>query len=100
MDGIGLQEAIEAVRAELTNAMAQRTDDEIRFRVRSVDLEFRVTAERSAEAGGKVRFWVVDANAGGSMRSATEHTLRVALDPTGAGGGDVEVRGDEAAKPG
>jgi hypothetical protein len=100
VENIGLQEAIQAVRAELTSAMAAGTGEQIRFRVRSVELEFQVAVERSTEGSGKVRFWVVDLTAGGKLGSVSTHTVRVGLDPVDAAGGDVEVADEERLKPG
>jgi hypothetical protein len=100
MENIGLQEAIQAVRHELTAAMTAGADEDIRFRVKSVEMDFQVAVERAAEATGKVRFWVVDLGAGGNVSSASTHTVRVSLDPVTATGGDVEVSDREPAKPG
>ncbi len=94
MEPIGLEEAIRSVRRELTNAMAAGQDEEIRFRVGTVQLDFQVAVSREAEASGKVRFWVVELGGGGKAGTSTTHTVRLKLDPL-TSGGPVLV-GDEA----
>ena len=96
---IGLEEAIRAVRAELTQAMQAGSGEEIRFRVNRVSLQFQVVATKSAEASGKVRFWVVDVGAGGKLESASTHTVQVDLEPITDAGGVVEVRDREPEMP-
>lgn len=99
MESIGLEEAIRAVRQDLTSAMAAGADEAIRFKVTSVQLEFQAVVTREAEAAGKVRFYVVDLGGGGKLSSASTHTIHVELDPVTAEGGEVEVRGGEREKP-
>ncbi len=99
-DRIGLEEAIRAVREELTAAMVAGAGEEIRFRVNAVHLDFNVVVSKEVEASGKVRFWVVDAGGGGKLGSASTHTIHVELDPATATGGPVEVRDRESNKPG
>lgn len=99
MEQIGLQEAIQAVRTELSAAMAASTGEDIRFRVKAVHMDFQVTIGRSADVGGKVRFWVVDVGASGKLDSVTAHTVHVELDPVTAGGEEVEVSDREQTKP-
>jgi Trypsin-co-occurring domain 2 len=99
VESIGLEEAIRAVRQELTSAMAAAADEAIRFKVKSVQLEFQAVVTREAEAAGKVRFYVVDLGGGGKVGSASTHTIHVELDPVTADDGEVEVRGGEREKP-
>lgn len=97
--GIGLQAAIQAVREDLIAAMAVGAGEPVRFRVGTVSLEFNVTVERAAEAGGGIRVWVLQADARGKMSTAETHVVRVELQPVSAGGGDVEVADVERVKP-
>ncbi len=99
MDEIGLEDAIRAVRAELTRAMQAGTGEKIRFRVNAVSLDFQVVVTKSAEANGKIRFWVVDLGAGGKLESAQTHTVHVDLEPVTDAGEAVEVRDSEPEMP-
>ncbi|MEU3147308.1 trypco2 family protein [Streptomyces sp. NPDC006999] len=69
-------------------------------RVGPVELEAAVAVERSATAGGKVRFWVVEAGADGRLADSVTHRVRLTLDPrTRSGGGRAPwVSGDEAER--
>lgn len=98
-DQIGLKEAIEAVRAELIGAMHSGAQEEIQFRVGSVQLEFQVAVTKEADGKAGVRFWVVEAGASGKLSSAATHTVRVALDPVTRDGRQVAVGSAESGKP-
>ncbi|GGX84439.1 trypco2 family protein [Streptomyces anandii] len=76
---IGLVDAISALRNELLEAMTGSETSPIRFRLDSVDLEVQVVIGKSAEVGGKVRYWVVSAEGKGSLASTRTHTLRLHL---------------------
>ncbi len=84
---IGLVEAIEAVRAELTRAVAENADKEIQFPVDKVDLEFHVGVTRTADATGGIRFWVIELGGRASHESESVHTVKVSL------GAPVDVQG-------
>ena len=81
---VPLGEAIRSLRAELLQAMQDARDEELRFALGPVELEFQLTATTEAGAGGAVRFWVIDASAKGSRANASTHTLRVTLTPVHA----------------
>jgi hypothetical protein len=99
VEEIGLANAIQAVRQELATAMAAGAKEEIRFQVSSVELQFQVVVSKSADASGKVRFWVVDVGAGGTVERAATHTIQVQLDPITSQGEEVEVRSKESQEP-
>ena len=85
---LGLSEVIASLRAELTDAMAEGTGKQVRFKAGTVDLEFNVTVAREGGVGGKVRFWVIEAGADGKVSSASTQTVKLRLEPwdTVAGG--------------
>jgi hypothetical protein len=97
---IGLVEAIEAVRAELTRAVAESADQEIQFPVDKVDLEFHVGVTRSADASGGIRFWVIELGARVSRESESVHTVKVSLGaPVDPEGKTIKVMRSMSAKP-
>jgi hypothetical protein len=100
VEEIGLANAIQAIRQELAIAMAAGADEELRFRVGTVELQFQIVVTQSADASAKVRFWVVDVRAGGSVERAATHTIRIQLDPITSRGEEVEVRSKESQEPG
>jgi hypothetical protein len=89
---VPLGAAIKALRSELLQAMADAKDEELRFALGPVELEFKLTVTAEASAGGGVRFWLLNAEAHGARAREDAHTLRVTLTPVHAstvqGGGD------------
>jgi hypothetical protein len=110
MKKLELAEVIKALRDELYKAKQTGAGETLRFNVNSVDVEFETAVEYvgSAEAGGKIKFFVfdVDAKASGEYKNATTHKIKLSLQPvdgenpnpeTGEAG-KLEVGGD--SKPG
>jgi hypothetical protein len=95
-----LAAVVESLRVELARALAQGEGEQVRFRLGPVELEFRVqvSGEVGAEAG--VKFWVVSVGGSASRTSASTHTIRLVLHPTGVDGGDVTVSDEDAAEVG
>ncbi len=77
--GIPLVETIEALRAQLSEAVAAGADQEIQFPLDGVELEFHVGVTRSIEGTGGVRFWVVELGASASYEVESVHTVKVSL---------------------
>lgn len=97
---IPLAEAIRAVRLELLTAIREGGDEELRFALGPVELEFRVDVSR--EAGGEtgISFWVISLGGRGSKSSATAHTVKLSLTPVRAGAaGAVVVGSEELERP-
>lgn len=78
---LGLAEAISSLRAELYEAMTEGAGKAVQFNVGGVDLEFQVEVGREGGGGGKIRVWVVEAGAEGTVRSASTQTIKIHLDP-------------------
>ena len=99
MDKIGLDDAISAVRHELMRAMEAGTGEGLRFRVDAVEMEFQAVVTTQADASAKVRFWVVEAGAGGTVGSESTHTIRVKLGPVTETGEEALFADQESGKP-
>jgi hypothetical protein len=76
-----LAQAIGGIRAELTEAMASATDEQLRFDVGDVELEFTVDVRRDRQARGGVRVWVADLGGGGGMSRGSANRVKVTLHP-------------------
>jgi hypothetical protein len=100
---VGLSAALEGLREELEAAWASGAGKAVRFRVSEVTLTLEVTVRREREAGGKIRWWVIEAGGSGKAGAETIQTLVLTLTPglhTEQGGpGPLDVAGDQA-KPG
>lgn len=79
-DGLGLADAIEALRGELSEAVARGQGKDIRFHLGEIEIEFQTTIERSAGGKGGVQFWVVELGAEGAVRHESVHTIRLKLE--------------------
>lgn len=99
---IPLAATIRALRRELTAAVRESEDEEIRFALGPIELELRV--EVSASGGGEagIKFWVVSLGGKGERSSDATQTLRLKLTPqlTSAAGEDVLVGHEQPTRPG
>src|SRR2546426_482319 len=82
---VSLADAVQVVRSELNRAATLRGNDDLLFRVGSVELEFTVDfkAERGDSAG--VKAWVISVDDKQSVVEGTTHKLRVTLEPHRSG---------------
>lgn len=74
---VGLSEAIEALRDELTRAMAQGADSEMRFALDPIELTVQAVVTKGAN--GRVGWKVLEV--GGSVEAASTQTLTLKLTP-------------------
>lgn len=86
---IALADAITALRAELTRSIASSTDEELRFEVGQITVEFQMEVERSTSASAGVKFWVLQAGGIAAGRQREIHKLVVPLTPRLSRGGPV-----------
>lgn len=98
MKKLELAEVIKALREELYQAKQTGEGEAIRFNVNSVDIEFETAIEYvgSAEAGGKIKFFVfdVDAKASAGYKNATTHKIKLSMKPVD-NKGDLLLSGHE-----
>lgn len=99
MDNISVGEAIEALRADLTDALQAGQGQEVRFRLGPVELEFEVAIERQGGASGGIKFWVASAEAKGQFTNKTLHRIKLSLQPIGSGDQDLAVASEQASRP-
>lgn len=89
---IPLSEMIESLRQELAVAVEKGKGQAIGFEVQDAELEVELVATKSTEAGGGVKFWVVNAEGKASVAEETTHRLKLRLRPVSApDGGSVKV---------
>ncbi|MBT2452503.1 hypothetical protein J7F03_36720 [Streptomyces sp. ISL-43] len=78
---IELSEMVQQLRQELNTAMSNGPVGPVRFELGPVEIETTVAVERTAGAGGKVHFWVVEANAEGKFATSQTHRISLTLQP-------------------
>ena len=90
--GVGLADAVKALRAELTSAMAEGTDQALRFELGPVEMEFLLEVNREAGGQGGVRFWVVSLGGSGSVAHGSTHRVTLQLVPKTSSGETPLIR--------
>jgi hypothetical protein len=96
---IPLAEAIRALREELAQAVREGQDEEVRFQVGPVDLEFQVEISKEASGQAGVAFWLITVGGGGRRSSTRAHTVKINLQPVDLQGSPVKVSQRVTSKP-
>jgi hypothetical protein len=100
VEPIGLRDAVEALRAELSASVASAVDESLKFEVGEMQLEFEVAIERVAEGSGGIRFWVIELGGKASHASTRTHKVTVPLKPVNADGRPVLTGSETVPAPG
>lgn len=93
-EGIGLAEAIKALRDDLLRARAAGASQEIQLPIQSMTVELIVTATRSVDgkAGFKVPLAQIELRGGGSRQQSNEQKVTVVFgEPVDRSGNPVKV---------
>lgn len=85
---IELATVIRDLRQELERAVVAAKGEVLRFELGTIELEVSVALERTAQAGAKVRFLVVESGADAAVRAASTQRITLALQPTLTGSGN------------
>lgn len=93
---IELAELLTSLRSEINRARLDAAEEDVRFRVDSIELELQVSVEKSAEADAGVRFWVVSLGGKGSVKAADTHVVKLSLTAQTADGNPV-LTGDDVS---
>ncbi|GAA3293328.1 MULTISPECIES: trypco2 family protein [Dactylosporangium] len=80
-DAIQLADMIWQLRHELSRAMWAGEHTDLKFEAETVQLELTVAVERSQDPGVKVKFWVLDMNAGAKRASTATQKIALTLHP-------------------
>jgi len=78
---IELASVIRDLRDELERAIVAGAGEALRFELGPVELEVALAVERSGEAGGKVRFWVVEVGGERGWESTDTQRIKLVLTP-------------------
>ena len=93
-EGIGLDEALEALRAELASARAKAAGTDLQFPIETLTIEFKVGVTRSKEGRAGFHVPLVEAELGGSVgvNRQTLQTVTLVLGaPVDQNGNPVKV---------
>ncbi len=83
---VSLSEWLAALRAELSQAHREGAEEDVRFVVDALELDFELISSREHGGHAGVRFWVLDAAAAGTQRSSTAQRVRLSLRAIGPDG--------------
>jgi hypothetical protein len=86
---VGLASALEVLRSELEAAWEAGQGKRVRFRVSQLTVTMQAVARREREAGGKLRWYVLEAGGGAKSSAEATQTLELTLAP-----GLYDERGD------
>jgi hypothetical protein len=89
MEPIGLKEAIEVLRQELSESILAAADEELRFEVGQITVEMQLAVERKAEGKAGIKFWVLEFGGQGSHGTTETHKITIPLKPIGLDGHPV-----------
>ncbi|MEX5300889.1 trypco2 family protein [Kocuria sabuli] len=78
---VGLAQAIEALRAELTEAMNLAPEEGVRFEVGPVELTVEAAVTTAGGANAGIKWWLIEAGAEVSRESVSTQTLHLTLQP-------------------
>jgi Trypsin-co-occurring domain 2 len=92
VSAIPLAKAIQDLRNELLQAVAEGKGKELRFKLDPIELELSLGMTYKAGANASVKFWVLDIGAKGDVERAATHKLKLKLSPVDKGGNQFMVR--------
>jgi hypothetical protein len=90
--GIPLAKAIQDLRGELLQAVAEGQGKDLRFKLDPVELELSVGMTYKGGANAGVKFWVLEIGAKGEMERTGSHKLKLKLTPVDKSGNQFMVR--------
>lgn len=91
---IELASVIRDLRDELERAAVAGEGAALRFELGTIELELELVVERSAEGGGRVRFWVLELGGSQSREATSTQRVKLLLTPrTGESGEGLLVSG-------
>jgi hypothetical protein len=91
MDRLALPEVLKQLRRDLLEAQREGEGQSLRFLTDDVEVELQVVATEDGSVKGGVKFWVVNAEAGGGSSQASTQKLKLKLKPVDEQGNPLRV---------
>lgn len=91
MEELELSTMLKALRAELFTAQQEGEGSDIKFLVNDVELEVQLGIKKDASVKGGVKFWVYEAEVGGSLSSEKTHRIKMRITPEVAEGKPLKL---------
>jgi len=95
-----LADVITGLRKELIKAQQEGDGESIRFNVNNVEVELETVVTKEADGKLGMKFWVVEANAGGKYQNASKQKIKLTLqavniDPVTGQEKNTQLSGEE-----
>ncbi|MFF7176875.1 trypco2 family protein [Streptomyces pseudovenezuelae] len=99
MTGLGLADAVQALRQELLTAMRNDVDG-VTFPIDGAEISVNVGITRAAEGSGAVKFWVIELGSKVNYSAAEMQTVTIKLGrPTDLDGNPISIAHDDSDMP-
>jgi hypothetical protein len=96
---IPLADMIDALRAELYQAVSRSDGQGIRFGIDKLDVELSVQVSKGGSGKVGIRFWVVSAEASGNVIATDIHKVHISLLPIDEGGKPLIISETTSTRP-
>lgn len=90
-EDVTVAEAIKQLRAQLAEAQREGAGKDLRFAVKSVEVELAVVLKNEVEGGAGVKAWFVEASGKAKGADETTHKVKLLLEPVGPDGRPTPV---------
>jgi hypothetical protein len=80
-EGLSVSSAIESLRSELERAWREGYEQQLQFGVDQISLTLTMVASGKKGAGGKIRWWVVEAGGDVGRENSATQTMTLTLKP-------------------
>ena len=94
-EDVTVAEAIKQLRAQLAEAQREGSGKDLRFAIKSVEVELAVVLKSEIEGGAGVKAWFVEASGKTKGADETTHKVKLVLEPVGPDGKPTRVRDTE-----
>ena len=79
MDGLGLADVLAQLRANLAQALQEGAEQDLRFALDDVEVELQVAVTKEGIGKAGVKFWVINAEAGGKISVVTTQKIKLKM---------------------
>jgi hypothetical protein len=90
---------IKTLRSELQASMIAGKDEDLKFKVKTVELELQLAIDREVGGSGGVKFWVLSADGKASVKNTDTHRITITLQPLSTAGGAALISDSLSGKP-
>jgi hypothetical protein len=79
MDGLELADVLAQLRANLAQAQQEGAGQDLRFALDDIEVELQVAVTKEGTGKAGVKFWVINAEAGGKLSDVTTQKIKLKM---------------------